>query len=36
MPQYGYTYILASKGKRLSIGITTQLEHMNMAVQDQS
>ena len=27
MPQYGYTYILASKGKRLYVGITTQLEH---------
>ena len=27
MPQYGYVYILASKGKRLYIGVTTRLEH---------
>ena len=27
MAQYGYVYILASKGKRLYIGITTHLEH---------
>ena len=27
MAQYGYTYIVASKGKRLYIGITTHLEN---------
>jgi putative endonuclease len=26
MPEYAYTYILSSKGKRLYIGVTTKLE----------
>ena len=27
MPEYAYVYILASKGKRLYIGVTTKLQH---------
>ncbi len=27
MAQYGYVYILASKGKRLYVGVTTRIEH---------